>query len=160
MESTKPEFTFRLNGNSEKEVKLKIEETTENLDQLKRDVARKFHYKSSARSRLYTPKGIELLDDDFVFIKENPVYYFAPRGEDFDNTHIIEQYKITRILGEGGYGKVYHAVHREQKNEYAIKYTSIAKANMIDEICRESKTLKMLRHKNIVQLYEAFIYKG
>jgi serine/threonine protein kinase len=38
-------------------------------------------------------------------------------------------------------------------------YIKVHQANLINEIYRESKTLKMLDNKHIVTLYHAFIYK-
>ena len=45
----------------------------------------------------------------------------------------------------------------------AIKYIDLteylSKASSLDEIHRESKTLKMLDHKHIIKLYHAFVHE-
>jgi serine/threonine protein kinase len=61
----------------------------------------------------------------------------------------------------GGFGTVYRARHFENGREVAIKYIdlteSLNKASSMEEIDRESKTLKMLEHKHIIKLYHAFV---
>jgi cyclin-dependent kinase-like len=80
----------------------------------------------------------------------------------------MNKYEIIGIVGEGAYGVVYKAKHKETL-EYGKKAT--AKCNIVaikkfkesdeDEIAkktimREVKMLRMLKHANIVLLKEAF----
>lgn len=66
-----------------------------------------------------------------------------------------------QILGVGGFGKVYLAKHRVTRKEVAIKFTDVgdqlSSANLIQAIYKEAESLKALTHKNIVQLFQAFI---
>jgi serine/threonine protein kinase len=66
-----------------------------------------------------------------------------------------------RTLGVGGFGKVILGKNRENKKEVAIKFTDVgnelSSANLISAIYKEAESLKALIHKNIVQLFHAFI---
>lgn len=79
----------------------------------------------------------------------------------------MDQYQKEQLLGQGGFGKVYKARHKETGQLVALKYidlTDLCKfesgegcseksANTIQDIDREAKILKMLNHKNIIKLY-------
>lgn len=84
-------------------------------------------------------------------------------GKAFETFQIIDMYEQTKLLGEGGFGKVFLAKHKEKGTEVAIKYIDISsqldKASNIEQIYKESKTLAMLDHKHIIKMYQAFLYK-
>jgi len=82
----------------------------------------------------------------------------------------MNKYEIIGIVGEGAYGVVYKAKHKET-GEFGIYFYSplilfivaIKKFKESDEdeiakktIMREVKMLRMLKHSNIVLLKEAF----
>lgn len=79
-------------------------------------------------------------------------------GEDTrELRHLLASYQIRKELGEGTFGKVQLAVHIASKEKVAIKM--LEKSKIVDEgdrqrISREIQILKILRHPNIVQLYE------
>lgn len=77
---------------------------------------------------------------------------------------IFDEYEIKNKLGEGGFGSVVRALHKETNKEKAIKFINIHEymhqADMIDEIYREAEALKKMKHSNIIGLEQAFIYKG
>ena len=67
----------------------------------------------------------------------------------------MENYTVVRVLGEGAYGEVLQAVHNTTGDRVAIKV--IKKSFATWEEClklRELKSLKKLRHPNIVRLLE------
>ena len=67
----------------------------------------------------------------------------------------MENYTVVRVLGEGAYGEVLQAVHNTTGNRVAVKV--IKKSFATWEEClklRELKSLKKLRHPNIVRLLE------
>ena len=80
----------------------------------------------------------------------------------------MNKYEIIGIVGEGAYGVVYKAKHKETAefgNLYLrlIQIVAIKKFKESDEdeiakktIMREVKMLRMLKHNNIVLLKEAF----
>lgn len=47
-------------------------------------------------------------------------------GEDFNFSAILDDYHIIRELGQGGFGKVVLAKHKEDKKEVAIKFMDVS----------------------------------
>lgn len=39
---------------------------------------------------------------------------------------VIDQFKLDKLLGEGGYGKVYKAMHKKTKEVVAVKMIDIS----------------------------------
>lgn len=74
----------------------------------------------------------------------------------------LAHYEIGRTLGEGNFGKVKHAKNLITGKEYAVKILDkkkILAINIADQIKREIATLKLLRHPNVVRLYEVLATK-
>ena len=75
-----------------------------------------------------------------------------------ENT-VIREYKITRLLGEGGMGEVYEGEHQLTSQRVAIKV--VAPELMRDETTRkrfleEARVMASLDHQNIVTLHNFF----
>lgn len=66
----------------------------------------------------------------------------------------IGLYKLGRTLGEGTYGKVKLGTHMYTGMEVAIKIMRPHETNNRAEVEREICVLKLLKHPNIVQLFE------
>lgn len=68
------------------------------------------------------------------------------------------------MIGEGGFGKVYHGSHKKSGQQVAIKYIDLSeqlkKANKIEEIFKEAKILMQLSHKNIIKLHQACVIES
>lgn len=121
--------------------------------------------KYSDSSRLfYLKDGIELDDYDLIFLKDDEELCFSHKGEDFSYKQILSKYTTISKLGQGGFGKVYLVEEKETAIKYAIKYIDISffmsKADLVKEIFRESKTLNVLQHKNIISLKRTFLHKN
>ena len=119
------------------------------------------------------------MDEDVQFIKAGDVFYIALDGEEFNNCAILDEYEIGKVLGQGGFGQVLHAKHRETKKKFAIKFMDISEqrecpklfqispnllylvtnANAVQSIFKEAQNMKKMRHKNIIELYHSFIEK-
>lgn len=74
-----------------------------------------------------------------------------------DKRGLLSSYTIIKDLGEGTFGKVKLGIHNPTKEKVAIKV--LEKEKIMDEgdrerISREIQILKILRHPNIIQLYE------
>ena len=75
---------------------------------------------------MYNRNGLEILDEDVQFIKDRDIFYVALDGEEFNNCAILDEYEIGKIIGEGGFGKVYLATHKETKKKVAVKFMDIS----------------------------------
>ena len=47
-------------------------------------------------------------------------------GEPFNFCAILDDYQVDKLLGEGGFGKVNLAIHRQTGKQVAIKFMDIA----------------------------------
>lgn len=74
----------------------------------------------------------------------------------------VGKYELGRTLGEGNFAKVKHAKNIETGQHVAIKILEkekIFKDKMVDQIKREISTMKLVKHPNVVQLYEVMASK-
>jgi serine/threonine protein kinase len=70
---------------------------------------------------------------------------------------IIGNYMIDRTIGEGTFGKVKLGIHIGTQEKVAIKILEkdrIADVSDVERVAREIHILKLIRHPNIIQLYE------
>lgn len=167
MENLPDSLVWRLNGTgflNRREEELSIEYgTISTFSEFKREVARTLKVKYFEECRLFDKEGVELFEDDLVMLKNSDVIYLAVRGEDFDYSSVLNDYDRKDVLGEGGFGKVYYALHRETGEKVAIKFMDISHylthADQIEEIYREADALQKLHHNNIIHLHKAFVQK-
>lgn len=68
----------------------------------------------------------------------------------------IKDYKILGVIGEGGMGKVYKAIHPTLKREIILKELKIRDKETRERFLREAKVMLDFRHENIVQFYDHF----
>jgi len=74
-----------------------------------------------------------------------------------NNQITISDYAIGKTLGKGTFGKVKLATHLPSGESVAIKILEKSKINDvgdIERVSREIHILKLIRHPNIIQLYE------
>jgi 5'-AMP-activated protein kinase, catalytic alpha subunit len=70
---------------------------------------------------------------------------------------LMGRYELGRLLGKGTFGKVHYARNIESNQGVAIKMVDKDKAlkvGLSEQIKREITTMRMVAHKNIVELYE------
>ncbi|XP_031281902.1 CBL-interacting serine/threonine-protein kinase 20 [Pistacia vera] len=75
---------------------------------------------------------------------------------------LMNRYELGRLLGQGTFAKVYHARNLKTGESVAIKIIDkekILKVGLIDQIKREISIMHLVRHPNIVQLYEVMASK-
>ncbi|KAJ9181733.1 hypothetical protein P3X46_005797 [Hevea brasiliensis] len=75
----------------------------------------------------------------------------------------LGKYELGRTLGEGNFGKVKLAKNIESGQPFAVKILEknrIIHLNITDQIKREIATLKLLKHPNVVRLYEVLASKS
>ena len=83
-------------------------------------------------------------------IFRNPVERSLP-------SNVIGSYEIGRTIGEGTFGKVKLGVHTQTLDKVAIKVLEkerICDVADVERVSREIHILKLIRHPNIIQLYE------
>ncbi|PIA37921.1 hypothetical protein AQUCO_02900048v1 [Aquilegia coerulea] len=74
----------------------------------------------------------------------------------------LGKYELGRTLGEGNFGKVKFAKNIETGQAFAVKILEkkkIIDLNITEQIKREIGTLKLLKHPNVVRLYEVLASK-
>ncbi|KAK6129475.1 hypothetical protein DH2020_036788 [Rehmannia glutinosa] len=76
---------------------------------------------------------------------------------------LMQRYELGKLLGQGTFAKVYHARDLNNGMSVAIKIIDkekILKVGMVDQIKREISVMKLVRHPNVVQLYEVMATKA
>lgn len=76
---------------------------------------------------------------------------------------LMQRYEVGKILGQGTFAKVYHARNILTSQSVAIKVIDkdkIFKVGLMEQIKREISVMKLVRHPNIVQLYEVMATKS
>ncbi len=56
-------------------------------------------------------------------------------GEEFNNCAILDEYEIGKVIGEGGFGKVYLGRHKETNKKVAIKFMDIGEQRKLNFVC-------------------------
>lgn len=70
---------------------------------------------------------------------------------------LLQRYELGRLLGQGTFAKVYHARNLKTTHSVAIKVIDkekVMRVGLMDQIKREISVMRLVRHPNIVQLYE------
>lgn len=76
---------------------------------------------------------------------------------------LMQKYELGRLLGQGTFAKVYHARNIKTSHSVAIKVIEkekVFKVGLIDQIKREISVMRLLRHPNVVQLFEVMASKS
>ncbi|OIS98307.1 PREDICTED: CBL-interacting protein kinase 5-like [Nicotiana attenuata] len=77
-------------------------------------------------------------------------------------TILMQKYEIGKLLGQGTFAKVYHARNLKTGQSVAVKVIDkekVMKVGLIDQIKREISVMKLIRHPNVVELYEVMASK-
>lgn len=75
----------------------------------------------------------------------------------FLNKKIDINYDSFKLIGYGGFGKVYQVNHKIDGMVYAIKKIKLNLDKLDNNIFKEVKVLARLNHKNIIRYYNAWI---
>ncbi|KAJ8506090.1 hypothetical protein OPV22_006976 [Ensete ventricosum] len=74
----------------------------------------------------------------------------------------VGRYELGRTLGEGSFAKVKYARDVRTGNSFAIKILDkqqVLRHKMVEQIKREISTMKLIKHPNVVQIYEVMASK-
>ncbi|PKA67229.1 CBL-interacting protein kinase 2 [Apostasia shenzhenica] len=75
---------------------------------------------------------------------------------------LMQRYEVGRLLGQGTFAKVYHARNIQTSQSVAVKMIEkekVLRVGLMDQIKREISVMRLVRHPNIVQLYEVMASK-
>ncbi|KAK9290199.1 hypothetical protein L1049_008365 [Liquidambar formosana] len=75
---------------------------------------------------------------------------------------LMHRYELGRLLGQGTFAKVYHARNLKTGTSVAIKIIDkekVLKVGMIEQIKREISVMRLVKHPNVVELYEIMASK-
>lgn len=75
---------------------------------------------------------------------------------------LMERYELGRLLGQGTFAKVYYARSIQTQESVAIKMIDkekVLRVGLMNQIKREISVMRLVRHPNIVKLYEVMATK-
>ncbi len=76
-------------------------------------------------------------------------------------SELQQRYVVSRLLGDGGFGIVWHATDKQEGREVAIKRMKSLGGGELEALLAEAQKIKTLRgHKNIVEMYGTFTEDG
>ncbi|HEU4611385.1 MAG TPA: serine/threonine-protein kinase, partial [Kofleriaceae bacterium] len=81
----------------------------------------------------------------------------APVGDDLLLGQTIGAYRVARLLGVGGMGRVYKGVHPQIGSRVAIKVLSREcsdRRDLVDRFFAEAKAVNLIRHESIVNVLD------
>ncbi|KAJ1394128.1 Serine/threonine-protein kinase, active site [Sesbania bispinosa] len=75
---------------------------------------------------------------------------------------LMQKYEFGRLLGQGNFAKVYHARDLRTGDSVAIKVIDkekVLKIGLVDQTKREISIMRLVKHPNVLQLYEVLATK-
>lgn len=75
----------------------------------------------------------------------------------------MERYDFGRLLGQGNFAKVYYGRNLKTGQSVAIKVIDkekVLKVGLMDQIKREISVMRLVKHPNVLQLYEVMATKN
>uniref|UniRef100_A0A1I7U0L7 Protein kinase domain-containing protein n=1 Tax=Caenorhabditis tropicalis TaxID=1561998 RepID=A0A1I7U0L7_9PELO len=97
------------------------------------------------------------VDEHYPSELDEPPVFDVKRIENIRaNVKFDTLYQVTKLLGDGKFGKVYCVIEKATGKEFAAKFIKIRKEADRTEVEREVSILTGLRHPRIAQIYDAF----
>ena len=111
--------------------------------------------------KVYNHKGIELSNEDIGDFHNKDILFISLNGEPFLIENYINEYEFLKEIKKENNDIIYVAKHNLTNKKVAIKKTKILQDNMnkITNISREATFLTSLKNKNIIKVYNNFMYK-
>lgn len=76
---------------------------------------------------------------------------------------LMQRYELGKLLGQGSFAKVYHGRDIKDGSNVAIKIIDkekILKVGMMEQIKKEISVMRLVRHPNVVELFEVMASKA
>lgn len=83
MENKPSVLTIKLNGDPSWMCYVELGPEIDNMSTLKAQIASSMKIKTNEEAKLYSEDGVELLEDDFYFLKSDEEYFYSPKGISF-----------------------------------------------------------------------------
>ncbi|KAI9293126.1 kinase-like protein [Neoconidiobolus thromboides FSU 785] len=95
-----------------------------------------------------------------VLKKELNEWNLLPLKKEKEQKEQISDYKVYKLLGKGGFAKVYYGINRKEGKKLAIKVLKKKEVNKNDSaklrVKKEIKIQNFLKHKNILKIFTFF----
>lgn len=72
---------------------------------------------------------------------------------------IVKNYRITRVLGQGAFGKVYHAEGPTPGQFRALKAITVKSKDQLESVLSEVALMRAFDHPHIAKCYDSFVEK-
>ncbi|RLS34681.1 MAG: serine/threonine protein kinase [Planctomycetota bacterium] len=134
------------------------------------DVRNELHEQLSARRKEPADRGVQttavqgpdtdkgaIFDEPFFSVDEAVLHSPATSNRAVDQPQFIGRFRVQRILGDGGFGRVYLAFDEELRRSVAIKVPHayrIANPSDIETYFEEARILASLDHPAIVPVFD------
>jgi len=98
-----------FNGKSiDKSFTINLSPTVKTLNRLKNNIVKILNANAVFdRIKIYNYKGLEIDDADIEYLKDDQILYLSLDGSSFSVNNYVNEYKFTKWIKSGGYGKVY-----------------------------------------------------
>ncbi|KAG6902049.1 hypothetical protein C0995_005105 [Termitomyces sp. Mi166 len=95
-------------------------------------------------------------------VRRSPDEEMKAYGRKFEGCGLQSDYDVTTKLGEGTFGEVHKAIHKETGRHVALKRILMhnEKEGMPVTALREIKILKALKHPSIIEILDMFVVRG
>jgi len=100
--------------------------------------------------------GYVLVDAPAVVGTSDPTKPLPPPVADSDPVLVAGQYRVTRILGAGGYGAVWEALDERLHRKVALKRLERLDAQAARRFQEEGRIMAGLDHPNVLRIWAAF----
>ena len=102
--------------------------------------------------RLYFKNGVEITDNDVMFLRHKDVVYLDLLGRKFNEAQLLDQYtKVSQILSWDTY-TVYTIMDKDSQELFVLKTIDFEDLEncetKIDEFWRKLKIIQNLEHRN------------
>lgn len=152
-----------INGKKyDKSFQMYVSRSINSIRRLKDSILNKLKYNINPdKIKVFNYKGIEIDEADIDYLNNGQFLYVSLDGLPFSILNYINEYKISKAIKSGGYGKVYLAENTLTGKMVAIKENDVTNLSNeeIYNISREAVYLETLKHKNIIKYINSYSYE-
>jgi serine/threonine protein kinase len=94
-----------------------------------------------------------------VIDSKNSIEHFRNKKYLYKEQTPLNEWKLVKELGDGAFGKVYQAYNEQKQQDAAVKIIENCINEELSEHLIEVNILIDCKHKNIIQLYDTYLYE-